>query len=172
MPTIPYTQSAAHQSGFRRKSWKDEVGWYSVRAARKLVTSPLLACRKWSPSFRPVGGPVSPSSRHSQIGAELHSSTGLVEGEETWMQSKRRGSGQHLSWKRQAWRGWFWGLHSEVWDSVLRLVGAAEHFMDTVLSVKLQKLLLCQMLVEKVGSISMFYNSRPQGPVRPSQSIR
>lgn len=63
-----------------------------------------------------------------------------------------------------AW--WGWGkrpgcrTRDEALGSISEETGqegmVPDHFTGTVLSVKL---LLCQILVEKVGSVSMFYNS-------------
>lgn len=74
-----------------------------------------------------------------------------------------------------AW--WGWGkrpgcrARDEALGSISEETGpegmVPEHFTGTVLSVKLQKLLLCQILVEKVGSVSMFYNSLLRTPLDP-----
>lgn len=62
------------------------------------------------------------------------------------------------------------GFRSEVWD--LLSVRAAVHLTEYSLICETPKSPLCQVLVEKVGQISIFDNSQRWGPFSPLKSIQ
>lgn len=61
------------------------------------------------------------------------------------------------------------GASTQTCDSLSRLQSTLYRYS---LSVKLQRVLLYQVLGGKVGSISTFYNSQPQDTVRSFRGIQ